>query len=408
MKPRFWIPPIPLVAGILFQVLAWCLVLVHAVFPSFGIELAWVHAVALGWLTVVALAVLLHVVPGFTDLAWRAENVARGTVLVVCLATLALVVSFAASAATLVAVAGTVLAGAIVLYAALALWTLSGSAPDRRSATIARGLGIAVGALALTALLGGQLSLGYAWSDARLLAAAPSHAVLGIVAWLTMLATGVSSRTFRPMLGTQSRWPRAHVVASAGLLLGSVVVAAAGPWSPTLLRAGFVIGSVGVLAYIVDAADILWRAPSPHPAARAFVTASVMWLAIATTLALAASWGAPVGRAAIVLALAGWLGQMVNAHLHHLGIRVVATYILGDDDETRPWTLLAPAWSWAAFVTAQVAVVCTALRSVGAPAAFAWLGGTAGLLCMLAIITNTSGAVRRAQSARHHDPLPMG
>jgi hypothetical protein len=398
MKPRFWIPPIPLVAGILFQVLAWCFVLVHAVFPSFGIELAWVHAVALGWLTVVALAVLLHVVPGFTDLAWRAEGVARGTVLVVCVAALALVVSFAASTPAGVAFAGIVLAAAIILYATLALWTLSGSAPDRRSATIARGLGMAVVALAVTALLGGQLSLGYAWSDARLLAGAPSHAVLGIAAWLTMLATGVSSRTFRPLLGAQSRWPKAHVISGGSLLVGSILAAATAPWSLDLFRAGLIIASAGVLAYVIDAADILRRAQTPHRAARAFVTASIVWLTTATALALAASWGAPVGRAAIVVALAGWLGQMVNAHLHHLGIRVVATYILGAEDETRPWTLLVPAWSWAALVTAQVAVLCTALRALGAPATFAWLGGGAGLLCMLAILANAAHAVRSART----------
>jgi hypothetical protein len=46
---------------------------------------------------------------------------------------------------------------------------------------------------------------------------------------------------------------RAHVVVGAGLLLGSVVVAAAAPWSPTLLRAGFLIASVGVLAREVEA-----------------------------------------------------------------------------------------------------------------------------------------------------------
>jgi hypothetical protein len=27
---------------------------------------------------------------------------------------------------------------------------------------------------------------------------------------------------------------------------------------------------------------------------------------------------------------------MVNAHLHHLGVRVVATSIISEDDETRP------------------------------------------------------------------------
>jgi hypothetical protein len=130
------------------------------------------------------------------------------------------------------------------------------------------------------------------------------------------------------------------------------------------------------------------------------VTASVAWLTVATVLALAASWGAPVGSAAVVVALAGWLGQMVNAHLHHLGIRVVSTFILGDDDETRPWTLLAPALSWTACGAAQAAVLCTAVRALGAPSAFAWFGGAAGLLGMAAMIANAATAVRRARTLK--------
>jgi hypothetical protein len=102
----------------------------------------------------------------------------------------------------------------------------------------------------------------------------------------------------------------------------------------------------------------------------------------------------------VVIALAGWLGQLVNAHLHHLGIRVVSTFVLGEDDETRPWTLLTPAWSWAALVTAQVAVFCTALRSLGAPAVFASLGGAAGLLGMIAMIANAASAFRRARALK--------
>jgi len=82
-----------------FQALAWVLVLVHGAAPSAGVALAWVHAVAVGWLTLTALAVLLHVIPAFTDLAWRAEDVVRGVVLVVAAAALALVLSFATASA---------------------------------------------------------------------------------------------------------------------------------------------------------------------------------------------------------------------------------------------------------------------------------------------------------------------
>jgi hypothetical protein len=98
--------------------------------------------------------------------------------------------------------------------------------------------------------------------------------------------------------------------------------------------------------------------------------------------------------------LAGWLGQMVNAHLHHLGVRVVATYIIGEDDETRPWVLLEHRLSWLAFVTAQFAVGSVALRSQGAPAMFAWLAGGAGLVALGAMVLNAVAVVRRARRLR--------
>ncbi len=120
MRSRFWIPPVPLAAGVAFQLLGWCLVLLDARSPSFGIELAWVHAVALGWLTITALAVLLHVVPAFTDLEWRGKGVARIAVLAVCLAALALVTSFAAAAPAGVASAAAALAIALALKASVA------------------------------------------------------------------------------------------------------------------------------------------------------------------------------------------------------------------------------------------------------------------------------------------------
>jgi hypothetical protein len=383
-----------------FQSLAWCLVLLHAVRPSFGVELAWIHAVALGWLTLTALAVLLHVIPGFTDLTWRAEGLARGAVLVVAVGSLALVISFAAGASRGVAVAGAALAAAIILYAVPAVWTLTGAAPDRRSANIARGLALTVGALAATAILGAALAGAYATGNPSVLSAAPSHAVLGIVGWLTVLAAGVSAQTFRPLLGLQSRWPRAHALAGAGLLVGSVVAATAAPWSAPLLRLGIIVAAAGALTFAADAADILRRSKGLHAAARAFVMASVVWLILAAALAVCASWGVPVGRAAVVVALAGWLGQMVNAHLHHLGVRVVATYIISEDDETRPLVLLEHRLSWLAFATAQLAVGSVALRSEGAPASFAWLGGGAGLVAFSAMALNAVVVVRRARRLR--------
>lgn len=397
LKARFWIPPLPLAAGLAFQLGAWALVAADALAPGAGLELAWVHAVAVGWLTVTALSVLLHVVPAFTDLEWRAPDLARGAAFAVPLAALALVAGFAARSGPAVALAALVLAAAILVYAGSALATLRGPAPDRTSAAIARALAITLGALAATALLGALLGQAYGRGDARLLALAPSHALLGIVAWLTVLVSGVSARTFRPMLGARSRWPTAHVAAGAGLAGGAVLAALGAPWSPALLRAGVALGALGALAYLADALDILRRAQAPHAAPRAFVGAALLWLALAAALALGASWGAPLGRAAVVLALAGWLGQMVNAHLHHLGVRVLATLVLGEDDETRPWELLAAPLSWTAFAAAQLAVAGTAAYALGGGGGLGLGGAACGIVGVAALALNAGTAVRRAR-----------
>jgi hypothetical protein len=397
LRARFWIPPVPLAAGIGFQFGAWVLVIADAAAPAAGLELAWVHAVAVGWLTVTAVAVLLHVVPAFTDLEWRAPDVARGAALVVPFAALALVAAFAAQAPGAVATAAAVLAVALLAYVATAFTTLRAPAPDRTSAAIARALAITLGALAVTALLGALLGAAYAHGDAALLMLAPSHALLGVVAWLTVLVSGVSARTFGPMLGERSRWPLAHVAAGAGLALGAVVAALSAPWSPELLRGGVALLAAGALVYLVDGLDTLRRADAPHAAPRAFVAAALLWLALAASGAVAASWGVPVGRATVVLALAGWLGQMVNAHLHHLGVRVLATLVLGEDDETRPWTLLATPLSWITVVAAQLAVAATAAYALSGVSALGVGGGLCGMLAVATMAANAAFAVRRAR-----------
>jgi hypothetical protein len=393
---RHWIPPAPLAAGLAYQLAAWLIVLAYAFVPSEGLALAWVHAVALGWLTTVALAVLLFVVSAFTDLPWRGENVARAAAAIVPLATALLVLAFAAGAVVALDLAAAVLLVAIGAYVAMAVRTLRQPAPARTEAAIARALAVALSMLALTALLGAMLAGAYGGGDARVLALAPSHALLGIGAWLTVLVSGVSVQTFRPMFGTRSRWPRAHVASGAGLLIGAVMAAVAAPWSAPMLRIGVALGALGTAIYAADALDIVRRATTPHPALRAFAGAAVAWLIVAAACAVAASWGiTPLGRAAVVAALAGWLGGMVNAHLHHLGVRVVVTFLRGDDDETRPWEVLDPWLTWLALAAGQIAVAGAFAGTVwDVRPAFA-IAGIAGVVAVLAMLANVL-TVRRA------------
>ncbi|MEA2719205.1 MAG: hypothetical protein QOJ39_1069 [Candidatus Eremiobacteraeota bacterium] len=397
---RHWIPPLPLAAGIVFQAVAWILALAYAASPSSGIALAWVHAVALGWLTLVALSVLLHVVPAFTDLPWRGERIARAAVAAVLVGASALVVSFALNATAALAAAAVLLVAAVLAYVSVALITLAQPAPDRTSAAIARALSVTLLMLAATALLGGALAGAMAAAGtgslaagaARAFAVAPSHALLGIGAWLTVLITGVSAQTFRPMLGARSRSTRIHVLSGGALVLGCVLGAAGAPFSPALLRAGVTLAALGAFAYAADALDIARRATAPHPPVRAFVVASVTWLVVAAACATAAAWGAPLAATAVVAALAGWVGQMVNAHMHHLGVRVLTTLIRGDEDETRPWEVLDARLTWTTFALAQLAVLgITAGIAFEQPPAIA-AGALAGLAAIPAMLANALGA----------------
>ena len=397
-----WIPPLPLAAGLAFQAASWLIAIAYGLAPAPGLAFAWVHAVALGWLTLTALSVLLHVVPEFTDLAWRGERFARAAVLAVLAGAVLLVVAFAVASPSGVELAAGVLVLAVAVYVTFVLLTTAQRAADRRSAAIARSLAVALSMLLLTAVLGGVLAGAYAAGDPRLLALAPAHALIGIGAWLTVLVSGVSAQTFRPMLGARSRWPRLHVVTGALLVFGPLIAAIGVPVSVAVLRTGTVIAGLGGLGYIVDALDIARRATTPHPPVRAFVVASVSWLAVACVCAVATVWGAPLGAAAVVAALIGWVGQMVNAHLHHLGVRVLTTLLRGDDDETRPWQVLDPRLTWTAFGFAQAAVLgLFAGVATGIGGAFV-AGGLAGCCAIVAIVANVR-TVRRNLNA-----LPIG
>ena len=100
----------------------------------------------------------------------------------------------------------------------------------------------------------------------------------------------------------------------------------------------------------------------------------------------------------VYLALVGWLGQMVNAHLHHIGIRVLATLARGEDDETRPQALLTAPLSWATFGVYQAAVVLGAVGLLAHQAPAVALAGACGLLGWGLMGANLARAWRRART----------
>jgi hypothetical protein len=95
----------------------------------------------------------------------------------------------------------------------------------------------------------------------------------------------------------------------------------------------------------------------------------------------------------------GWVAHMVDAHIFHIGVRLVSTIYRGDDDETRPIELLDPRLAWLSFLLFQFAVAAITagllLPSSTACEAGAASGFVAWLVTMSAMLA--ARRVARAQ-----------
>ncbi len=402
-QPGRWIPPQGLIFGQLAHAASWVVLLVVALRgqSGFGLPaLGWVHLVALGWLTMTALSVLVHVIPAFTDVVWRWEQLARGSLAVYALGVVILVGAFCTGTVRLLPWGGAVVALGLLGYAVPAALTL-GAALRLGSieAAIARALGETLTFLLLAAGLGLAFTLALnGLLPATLPAAgAPIHAELGLIGWLTALVMGVSARTVGPIAGGRSRRPWRHIFAVTAVVLGMIGLGA-GPaiGSPVVLWIGVVVLGLGVAVYVADLASVLRRATVRHRPPQAFLAAAALWLAAAFVVLVGALLGSPWWPVCIYLVLIGWIGQMVNGHLHHIGVRLISTVFRGDDDETRPEELLAPSLSWTAFGAFQVALILGAAGLLGGSSSLLASAGVAGLAGWAVMVANAAGAVRRA------------
>ncbi len=404
---RHWIPPVALVAGQLAHGASWILLLVLALHRPFTLgapALGWLHLIALGWLTMTALAILVHVIPGFTDATWTGERIARGALFIFETAVIVLVFGFWNGATAVLPWAGTLIVLALASYLVPASRTLSTVlAGPKTEAAIARALLITLGSLFITVLIGAAL----AWALAAggpatlLMSGPPIHASFGMIGWLTVLVMGVSTRTVRPITGARSRRPWAHS-AAGGCEMGGVVLFAIGLMlrTPVVEWIGVLAVVLGALIYVADLLDILFRATVRHRPPQAFLGVAAGWLVGGLALSVSAAAGSSSGAAAVYVLLVGWLGQMVNGHLYHIGIRLIATVARGDDDETRPGELLVAPLSWASFALFQGAVASGTCALV-----FNWptlLTGaaTAGLCAWITMVINAAIAACRAVSFR--------
>ena len=366
-----------------------------------GAKLGWIHLVALGWFTVTAFSILLHAIPAFLDVDWKLQGAARVSLAVLAAAIGAFVAAFIAFLPALGTIA-TVLGAAMAVYLFGAWSTLAQAfrSEDRVDRAVARAFFGTLVVLALVALMG----IALAWMLSGAAAAAwiarlpYAHANLALFGWLTLLVYGVSARTLRPITGTRSRWPLAHVAVGTSTLLGAIVLPlglALGV--PTLADAGAVLIGLGGVCYIADTCDILRRATNVNRPPQIFVAAALCWLAVALVAGAALLLGAPLQPAYVFAVLLGWIAQMVNGHIFHIGVRLIATVYRGDDDETPPEALLDRGLVLSSFGFFQMAVALVLAGLVLHVRGVCFAGAILGFSGWASAMRALAGAVRSAR-----------
>lgn len=402
---RHWIPPLSLAYAHFAHGFAWVLLLWAAWTasePHGFVGFAWIHTVALGWVTMAALAILIHAIPNFVDVEWRGETLARWSLVAFGGGVALLVYGFLANA-RIVGAGGDLLFASVLVYLATAFWTLAGAVRGERvQRAVARAfigtflffLATAVIGYGLAGLLSGR---GVMWA-----ASLPeAHAALGTLGWLSLLIFGVSMRTLRPITGAQTRFRWMHIVVGTAALIGVPILAAGlATRNGVLDWTGAGLFTLGALGYAFDVFDILRRAIVPHRPPQAFVAVSVLWFLAALAIGGHALSGQSNWQSAyIFVLLAGWVGQMVIAHFHHIGVRLIATMYRGEEDETRPQELLESRLSWFTFGSFQIGIAIVLVGLLHNELGLIARGSVFGLAGWIAMSANILAARARAKSA---------
>ncbi|HEY9721264.1 MAG TPA: hypothetical protein V6D47_04575 [Oscillatoriaceae cyanobacterium] len=398
-----WIPHWALLTGHAAHGLSWLLLILLGLRGLTGLSLpglAWVHLVALGWLTLVSLAVMIHVMKGMADVEWPNENLARWSLLPYGLGVAGIVTGFWTSSFVLLGGAAELVGVSLAVYLALALTAL---ARYKRFAeanpSVVRAFTIVLVMLALTALLGIGMAfaLGHGSPAWLLTVAPPIHAHLGGLGWLSILVLGVSVNTVKPITGGRSPYIALHITASSAAFAAVVCLALGLAGVPWLTGLGAGLAVLGALVYLLDLALVLRRAQVRHRPPQAFLGCAALYYMVAACLGVGVLLGHAEWMSAYAFAaLIGWLGQMVIAHMHHIGVRVLATLARGEEDETPPNALLTAGLSWATFASFELAIAGVVIALLLDRAALVPLFGALGALGWILMSTNFARAWQRA------------
>jgi len=401
-RPSPWIPPFGLVAGHVAHAASWIALLAIGVGGSLAggfSGLAWVHLVGLAWLTVVALSVLMHVIPQFCDVQWRGGRLARVSIGVVAVSAYALAAGFWFDAPRLLICGALLVCVALLVYLGAAFATLAAIRADRLARAIGRALGIVLGMLAATAAVGLAMAAALVGGlDKVILGVGPAiHGHLGAVGWLSILIMGVSMRTLGPIAGRRPASTWAHRI-TGSLSVAGVLVLVAGliARSAWLSWFGAATLAVAFALYLVELAGALRLATVEHRPPQAFLAAAGIWLALSIVIGFGILAGGGYQAAYAFVGLMGWVGQMVLGHMHHIGVRLLATTMRGENDETEPGQLLWLPLTWLTFALFQLAIGCGVLGLLANNHAAVAAAGVIGLCGWLAMSANVVVAWRRA------------
>jgi hypothetical protein len=401
-RPPPWIPPFGLVAGHIAHGFSWIALLtigMQGELPDGFRGLAWVHLVGLAWITVVALSVLIHVIPQFCDVHWRGERLARVSIVALAIGAYGLAAGFWVGSPKFLMWSALVVGGSLAAYLGAAFTTLVTIHADRVTRAVGRALGVVLTMLAAAAVVGVIMAIALVdGPGVVVLNIGPAiHAHLAAVGWISLLIMGVSMRTLGPIAGRRPASASTHKITGsfsvAGLLLLVFGLIVRSAW-PSWVGAG-VIG-VAFALYLIELGAVLRSATESHRPPQAFLGAAGVWLALATILGLGVLAGLPFRAAYTFVGLMGWAGQMVLGHLHHIGLRLLATTVRGEHDETEPRELLLLPLTWLTFALFQLAIGCGVAGLLADSSLLVTAAGSIGLCAWLTMSANVIGAWRRA------------
>lgn len=359
-----FISPLGFLSMHLFQGAGWLLLAwITNRREPFGTPLffAMLHAFGLGFLTLAAFSVLVHVLPAAAGLSVGKTFRDRIPVWGLGLGAIFFVTGWLLPDLRLsfVGGAGILLSTGYFLGRVLKELIIPKNRPFRKNGGLGGMIAIALSFLVIGVVLGLWMlhALLYPSNGFVLVRLPLVHALSMIGGWLTLLVMAVFLRTSGPLLGHPVATIRSSLawgLVATGLLLGFTGFLSSLRFLTVI---GLATGILGLVLYGRPVIIALQKSRPMNPVPRWFLLSAVSWL----LLGLAILFLSFIDHASflpglLMIFLVGWLGQFFLAHLYHLGPRLIGILRNGPQDMTPPVALLERTRSGATFSLYQAGI----------------------------------------------------